>query len=503
MATLAPAKAEKLQEMLNNVVSPKPPLKIDGIVGKNTKAAIKMLQAKAGLKQSGEIDSETAAVIARVIKTGKIEKEQPQYFFKVNGKLVGMSKKQYDTAIKQAVKELRRGPLFQMKQAIEIAEMEWSHFDKINKDQWFVSFCIETTRGTSLPKRTGISNAWKAYSQCESVAGSGDLAKFYAIYPKAEKIVNAAVTEMRAYRETMIEGGSNWVTGLTFTKTAAFTFVGVVAAPATGAALGTSAVASAMIGGAAVSATQTAAGEIGNAVAGKANWTPGGAIKTTIIDAGVGAVTGFLSKAGSGGKHILEAAVAKLAPKLAKEAGFKLLSSIAVKKAALFLLTEGAKKTLEGALADLAKAAKGKKSITIDQFLDNLVVNFLKGLGMGPVGKVIEKFAKDAAKHLSAKDKQKIWDVVLGELSKQAKDKTIHISDIDTRARALVDKIISDQIAKQLDNVIAVIYDSWKGPMSAAALEKRLREELLAPSQIKAIIPAAKKEVAKSLGKKK
>ncbi|MFQ5622258.1 MAG: peptidoglycan-binding domain-containing protein [Paracoccaceae bacterium] len=83
MATMAPAKAEKLQDMLNKVVKPKPPLNVDGIIGKKTKAAIKLLQSKAKLKQSGEIDSETAIVIARVIKTGKIEKEQPKHFVKI------------------------------------------------------------------------------------------------------------------------------------------------------------------------------------------------------------------------------------------------------------------------------------------------------------------------------------------------------------------------------------------------------------------------------------
>ncbi len=499
MASMTSARAKKLQDMLNRLIKPKPPLEVDGIIGDKTEAALKLLQGKAGLKKTGEIDSETAAVITRAMTTGKIEKEQPVHFYKVNGKYVGMTQKQYAAFRKKLIGQLRRGPLGQMRGNVVTAEAEWEHFDALNRDQWFVSTCIEFTRGVDLPKKSVIAKARKAYNECEAAVSSGNLKRFADIYPKCEKTVNDTVVLMRAYRENMIDGGGNWVTGLTFTKTASFTFVGVFAAPVTGAALGTGVVASAMIGGAAVSVTQTAAGEVGNWSAGQANWTPGGALKNTLIDGGIGAITGFLTKGASGGKHVVEAAIAKLAPKLAKETGFKLLSTTTVKKATLYLMTEGAKKTLEGVLADIGKAAKGDKKMTIDKFLDNLAVNFIKGVGMGPVGKVIEKFAKNAAGALSEKDKKRIWDVVLKEVAKQAKGETISVDMIDQRTRALVDKIVNDQIAKNLDNVIAAVYDNWKGPMSPAALEKKLVEEFLSPARLKAIAALSAKPVKKNL----
>lgn len=498
MASKMPAaKAKKLQEMLNKLVKPSPPLEVDGLIGPKTKEAIKLMQAKAGLKKTGEVDSDTAAVIARGLKTKTIEKEQPEYFFQVGSKWVGMTKKEYAAYKKEMIAKIRSGPLLQMCQNVGAAEVEWNHFDKQNKDQWFVSFCIETTRGVDLPPKSMISKAMAAYKQCESAVNSGDLAKFHKLYPSAELLANNAAAQMKYYREQMIDGGGNWVTGLEFTKTGAFTFVGVFAAPVTGAALGTGVIASAMIGGAAVSATQTAAGELGNWSAGTAGWTPGGALKNTVVDAGVGAIIGFFAKGGSGGKNIVEAAAARIMPKLAKETGFKLLSTTTVKKAAMYLITEGAKKTLEDAVKDVAAAVKGDKTMTVDKFLDNLAVNFMKGAAMGPFGKIIGDFAKKASSKLDAKDKQKIWDVVLKELSKQAKGDTIHIGAINDRAKDLVEKIINDQVAKNLDQVIAEIYDRVKGPMSPAAFEKELRDKLISPARAKAIGLMAAQEIKK------
>ncbi|WP_109464609.1 peptidoglycan-binding domain-containing protein [Albibacillus kandeliae] len=494
---MPPAKAKKLQELLNRIVKPRPPLEVDGIIGDKTKDAIKQMQGMAGLKKSGEVDSETAAVIARGLKTGSIEKEQPEYFFKVGSKWIGMTKKEYAAYKKQMVDKLRSGPLMQMRMNLIAAESDWDHFDKQNKDQWFVAFCIETTRGIDLPPKGMITKAQAAYKQCESALSSGDLSKFHKLYPNAEKLANDAAVEMRRYRENMIDGGGNWVTGLTFTKTGAFTFVGVFAAPVAGAALGTGVVASAMIGGAAVSATQSAAGELGNWSAGDKNFSVGGAIKNTIIDGGVGAIVGFFNKGGAGGKNIVEALSARVLPKLAKETGFKLLSSTSLKKATAYLITEGFKKTLEDAVKDVAAAAKGDKTMTIDKFLDNLAVNFMKGAAMGPFGKIIGDFAKKASSKLDSKDKQKIWDVVLNELSKQAKGKTIHIGDINDRAEALVEKIINDQISKNLDQVISEIYDKVSGPMSPAAFEQMLRDKLVSPARAKAMGLMAAQEIKK------
>ncbi|GGE60937.1 peptidoglycan-binding domain-containing protein [Actibacterium pelagium] len=498
MTKLPPARAKKLQELLNRVVKPKPPLSVDGIVGKKTTAALKQMQGMAGLKKSGVVDAETASVIARAMKTGKVEKEQPKHYFKVGGKVVGMTEKEYQAYKKKLIRDLRRGPVLQMKINAEAAMFEWEHFDKLNKDQWFVSLCIETTRGANLPPKSMMTHAIKCYQQVEGALAAGDIKKFSTIYPKCEMAVNDAVNKMRNYRIQMIEGGGNWVTGLTFTKTASFTFVGIFAAPAAGAALGTGALASAVIGGAAVATTESAASEVGNWSAGKKNWTPGGALLNVVIDGSIGAIIGYFTKGGSGGKHVVEAAVEKLLPKLAKETGFKLLSKTALKKAAMFLMTEGLKKTVEDALKDAAKMAKGDKTMTMDKFLNNMVMNFVKGAALGPVGKVIEKFAKNAADNMDPRHEKMLWDAALAEASKQAKGRTIHISMVDKKATDQIAAAINKTTSKVFDAVVGDIYDKWKGPMSPAAFEKELRAKLWTPAMIKQISKEAGKIIAKS-----
>ncbi|WP_039163901.1 peptidoglycan-binding domain-containing protein [Leisingera sp. ANG-M1] len=499
MARMAPARAKKLQSLLNEKVNPKPPLEVDGIIGPKTQAALKALQKKAGLKATGEVDSETAAVIARAEKTGAVEKEQPTRFFKQNGKWVGLTEREYQAQLKKIVMELERGPLREMRMAVSSLESLWDYFYDLNSEQWFVSFCIETTSGAEMPKRSEVAKARKAFEQCQAAVKSKNLAKFQAIYPKCEKRVNGTLDAMRAYRAKMIGGGENWVTGLKFTKTASFTFVAVMAAPVAASSLGTGVVASAVIGGGGVAMVESSATEVGKWGAGAKDWSVGGAISNVLIDTGAGAILGLIAKGGGGGKHMVEALAAKLLPRLAAQAGFKLLSKTALKKAVMFLITEGGKKALEGAVKDVAKAFKGDKKMTMDKFFDNVANNFLAGIALGPLGKVIEGFAKKAADHLSPKDKQRIWDLALKELSKQSKGQTFHISQIDKRTRELMEKAINDQLAKQLDNVLEVVYSSWKGPMSPQAFQKKVSELISMGKPAQAAAAAAAKAGKKTL----
>lgn len=499
MAKMSVDKAKKLQQMLNEVVKPNPPLMIDGIIGRNTKAALKLLQKRAGLKQSGEVDTQTAPVLARAQSTGKVEKEQPEVFIEINGKLIGLTMAQYETRKKALIADLRRGPLRQMMLNVSTAEDAWNYFDALNKDQWFVSFCIETTRRVSLPPRGILTKARQAYQTCEKALSGGDLSRYHKIYPAAEHTVNDAVKQMHAYRREMIEGGDNWITGLNFTKTASFTFVGAFAAPATGAALGTGVVVSAMIGGAAVSATQTAAGEVGKWSAGTAGWNASDALRDTVVDAGVGAILGLIGKGGGGGKNIVNAAADKVFSKVAKEQGFKLLSKQTAKKAAVYMMTEGAKGALTGAVNDTAKRMKGDKKMTLDSFAENLAVNFVKGAAFAPVGKVISGFASKAAERLDSKDKDKIASLVATELKKQAKKGSAAVTKdvIDTRAKKLIDGVINAESKKVLDRLLEEIWEKEKGPLTPPMLEKKLREYLMRPQWLKVVAQTAAKELKK------
>ncbi|MBL1436494.1 MAG: peptidoglycan-binding protein [Rhodobacteraceae bacterium] len=499
MANPSGAKLEKIQEMLNEKVKPKPPLTVDGKWGKNTSAALKLLQAKAKIPTSGEVDAATGLVITRVLKTGKIEKEQPVLFITHGGKTIGYTQKQYDKLKKDIIAKLKSGPMLSMRQAANAAKAEWDVFDKLNNDQWIVTWCIEATRGANLPPDSMIKNALSTVKYMESYLASGNIAKFHSEQKAAEKICNIAIDKMRAYRNTMIEGGGNWVTALEWTKTGAFTFLGVFAAPVAAGALGTGALASAVIGGAAVSATQSAASEIGKGSAGTKNWTAGGALANVLIDTGVGAIIGVFNKGGSGGKHIFEATLAKIGPKLAAEQGFKTLSKETAKRFAAYLITEGAKSTTEGAIKDAASAAKGDKKMTMEKFASNVATNFLKGMALGPLGNVVGKYGKGL---IPKKFQTKIWDLALKAVSKSSGG-SVHIGEIDKKAIEMAEKLVGDMIKMAVDKAVSDALKGAKGPMDAKKLEKKLEEQLFSPKQMKIYVTIATKEAKKAMKKKK
>ena len=133
---------------------------------------------------------------------------------------------------------------------------------------------------------------------------------------------------------------------------------------------------------------------------------------------------------------------------------------------------------MEDAVKDLGKLAKNDPKMTVEKLLDNIAINFLKGAAMGPVGKVIEKFSKNAAKSLSANDRQKIRDLVRKELKKQKVDDSGFVA-VWERSMALAEKTINDSISKSRDGIIDAVVAAWKGPMSPAALEKALREKMM------------------------
>lgn len=485
----------------------------DGEVDQALITAIGMFQHKVlQIKPTSRVDpgSPTMKHISKKVK--EIDEllnpgMQIENFVQIDGKWVGLTKAEYAAHKKKIISGLRRGPVLQMKIAVAAAKAEWEYFDDLLGDQWFVGFFVKLSKmRVFLPPKSLIDNAVAAYKSVEAALGAGDLYKFHDAYGKAEPIVNKALDEMRSFREDMIDGGGNWVTGLTFTKTASFTFCAVFAGPAAGAALGTGVVASAMIGGAAVAATETASGEIGNWSAGKDKWTVGGAIKKTVIDASIGAVIGFFAKGGSGGTHVVESLLKRLLPKVASQAGFKLLSTATLRRIVVFFMTEGSKKALEDAVKDLGKLAKNDPKMTVEKFLDNIAVNFLKGAAMGPIGKVIEKVSKNAAKNLDPKDRQKIRDLVRKELKKQKVDDAGFVA-VWERSMSLAEKTINDSIGKSLDGVLDAVVASWKGPMSPAALEKKLREKMMEDATsdrvVKAIAKDLKEKMEKANKKKK
>lgn len=506
MPNMPPAKAKALQEMLNKVIGPKPPLKVDGIFGGLTQAALKELQKKAGVKPTGEVDPETAPVVARAIKTGKIEKDQPTVYLPVGGgKYVGLTDREWDRERKKMIDNLMRGPVREAKMKAAEAKACWEHFNDLNKDQYIISFLVETTRGASLPPKTLIDRAERAANDIEAVAKAGDFNGYWRQARNCATTVNAAVDAMRKYRNEMIDGSDNWITGLEVTKWGSFTFLSIYAAPVVAAELGAGVVASAMIGGAGVKALESVGQEVGNWTAGNAKGQdPGGMISRVLIDAGVGAITGFLSKGGSGGKSIVEGITRGLTESVGKTLVAKGVSKNAVEYVIKYVLTEGGKKFVDGAISDAAKAIKGDPKMTIDQFIANCVKNIATGVALGPLNKFIDdsknlkdiSFGADTKKKLQVaveKEILKKGEVMLDVFRKNA-DKMVEKYAADV-LKKLAGKTVGDLISKAIEQVVK--------PDDVKALRTKFSELLFTQKTINECAGPLADEILKDLKKSK
>lgn len=500
MSKMAPKKVRKLQEMLNAVVKPRPPLVVDEIFGDETQAALKSLQGIAGLPKSGEIDSATAIVVAKAIKTGKVDKEQPENFYQINGKTVGLTKKEDKRQAEKLKKEILRGPLLEMKIAVAELRTSWDHFTEMNDKQWFVSFCIEQTSGADLPREGSITAAEAALKACEGLVRSGNFQGFYRSYPKFEKVVNSSIVEMATYRSKVLSSSGKWITTLKFTKTGAFTFIGVFAAPVAGAALGTGAVASAMIGGAGVAFVESSSNEVGNAFAGKVGQSFPTAISNVLMDTSVGTLTGFISKGGKGGKHVFDALSSRLAPMIAKEAGFKILSKAGAKRISIYLITEGSKGALAGAIKETAKVANQRQKFSLENFVKDLATNFMKGAALGPLGKVIEKAV--SGKIITGQLERALKENTVREVGKQLKG-TVHIKkfadDVDARTQKLLEGLWASEAKKLTPMIVEEIFSSWKGAMSPQQLETEITKKMMTPKIQQQLMAKSTKVLADSL----
>ena len=402
-----------------------------------------------------------------------------------DGKTLMFTKAEYEAEVAKICREIERGPLMRMKGAYERLRDKWQHFYDMNDDQYIVSFIVETVAGADLPSKSIVTKAEKAYKKCERAAAANDLEGFTKNCGEAEKTITDGMQKMRTYQRE-IEGAADFtVTVLEFTATAAFTFCSVFAAPVVASVAGTGAVASAMIGGAAVAATKSTATEIGHWGAGGFDASAEGfkdSVTNIFIDTGVGAVTGLISKGGSGGTHVVDALVTKAAPKVAAEAGFKILSKEGAKKVTLYLVTEGAKSATEDAVKNVGAMLKGDPKMTKEKFFDDMAVSFVKGVALAPLGAAIDKYADGAFDKLSPDDRGKIEDLVSKGVSKRLTD-DIHIDafnrEIKDKTDEIVKKYVGDMLKKNSELVIQKTIADMDGPFTPKAVEQKIRDNLL------------------------
>ena len=432
--------------------------------------------------------------------------EQPTHKVTLeDGTVLMFTKAEYEARVAAICKELKRGPLQRMKSAVEILADKWQHFYDMKDDQYVVAFFVETFAGTDLPNKSIVSKAQDAFNKCESALSANDLDGFNSSCAGAENTITDGMKKMKEYQDDIESAGETTIIVLEFTATASFTFCSVFAAPVVAAAAGTGVVASAVIGGAAVAATHSSATEIGNWGAGgfDASWDGvKDSVTNVMIDTGVGAVTGLISKGGSGGTHIVESLATKIVPKVAAETGFKLLSTAAVKKVTVVLVTEGCKQATDDAIKNVGALIKGDPKMTMEKFFDDLAVSWVKGAALAPLGQVIDKFAGSAYEKLDPKDRAKIEDLVGKEVSSRLTD-DIHIDTfnnlIKDRTDELVKKYVGDMIKKNSEKVIEKTVGEIKGPYSPTAIEKSIRESLFESPEYKEAIEVSVRELVKEV----
>lgn len=508
MADMPPGKVKPIQEMLNKIIKPQPALKVDGILGKNTAAALKQFQSKAGLKQTGEVDTETAPAVARAIKTGKIEKDQPTVFVDIGGgKMAGFTDKEWEQQKKRAAENLLRGPVREAKMKAAEAQSAFEHFTELKKDQYIVSFLIETTRWTKLPPKGQIDKAVKAADELEKLAKSQDFDGFSRKAPQAAIDINDALDAMRSYREDMIDGGGNWVTGLEVTKWASFTVLSIYAAPVAAASLGTGAVASAVIGGAAVKGLESAAGEVGNWSAGNAKGQdPGGMVSRVLIDTLVGAVIGWMSKGGGGGKSVAEAISTKLTAGIGAKLVAAGLKKETVDYVVKYLISEGGKKALEGAIGDAAKAVKGDPKMTIEAFATNVAKNFAVGAILGPFLKWVTDKQAMKGNPFDGATTKKLREAVEKQVIKEAGG-TISVDTLKKEGDKLIEKYMADVVKKSLGktitDVIPAVISKVKDLLNERELEKEFQAQIATPQLLNECRDYLVEEIKKDLKKRK
>ncbi len=506
MPNMPPAKAKALQEMLNKVIGPKPPLKVDGIFGGLTQAALKELQKKAGVKPTGEVDPETAPVVARAIKTGKVEKDQPAVYLPLGGgKYVGLTDREWDRERKKMIDNLMRGPVREAKMKAAEAKACWEHFNDLNKDQYIISFLVETTRGASLPPKSLIDRAEKAANDIEAVAKAGDFNGYWRQARTCATTVNAAVDAMRKYRNEMIDGSDNWITGLEVTKWASFTFLSIYAAPVVAAELGAGAIASAMIGGAGVKALESAAGEVGNWSAGNAKGQdPGGMISRVLIDAGVGAITGFLARGGGSGKSVVEGITGKINEAIFEKLAVTGLSKKVIETITKYVINEGGKKAFEGAVSDAAKMLKSNQKMTVSEFMTNVATNFLKGVALGNFTKWATKWVDPKKSPFSDEMTKKLRAAVEKDVIKSAGG-TIHVEKFLKDSDGMMEKYFTDvakkYVSKLAEKAIEQAVTKVKSISDTRALDKAVEDEVLTAQVAKSITSEVSEQMLKEFKK--
>lgn len=449
------AEAAQVQKMLQTAG-----YRVDNTRGEVTKAFIKTLvkfQRDNALKPTGDAGPQTWDALALATTSAP-----PDYQITMKGKTYLLTEREYKIVVRRAIRDFSNKPYRAIRFRVIEARSVWDHFNELNNDQYVVSWMIDTFGGPSLPSEKLIRNAEKALGDIDKAMQAQDLAKLRNAVAKGEPMINRAVDQMRAYRKGVIKGAGNWVTGLTITKTAAFTTLSILAAPAA-ATYGAGAVASGVIAGSGSSAIESLSSEAGKAFAGTSDGV-GSASVNVLSDTLIGGTLGALTK----GKY-----AEKFVENVAKRAATKITSQWAKRVSQKTLvrwlgrtLKGSLSNALEGAVADLLSLVKGNpKKLTWEKFWDNTAKNLVSGGVFADLDKVLTPKTKDVVARIPAAKKKEF----LKGLGNAAADKTVE---------AVIHKGTEEAMKKSWGAALDSVLAKAKGNESPKELQRRAIAEL-------------------------
>jgi len=202
------------------------------------------------------------------------------------GRNYTLSEKEFDFAANQFLDGLKQAVLG-AQQRTDCARIVWNTFNKLNDDQYIVSWCVGLL-GPKLPAEAVIKSAEQAHTKLESALASGNFDRIRRAMKEAEPAVNTAYKTMMEYKKATIGhsetqlGVLNWVSDASFDVLTTLATSELGGTPVAGATAG-------FVTG----AIKSSANEFGKYFAGGSQ-TPASVTQAIIVDAAIGTLTGAL-----------------------------------------------------------------------------------------------------------------------------------------------------------------------------------------------------------------
>lgn len=307
--------------------------------------------------------------------------------FTYNGTTYGFTESEFEEFKNSIIAEIRSSQLTQIRIKSESARSLWDHFRELNDDQYIVSWFVEAFRRVELPAESRIQFAERQVQNVESALVSRNLDQIETALRNAETNVNAVLDQMRHYRDSMIDGASNWVTGLQITSTACFAILAVaggavLAAPAAAGGAGLATGTANIIMGGSTALLSSVSNEVGEGIAGTQdeNWG-----RDIFVDTVIGAIAGGI------GGEIASRIAGRAAPALVLRVTGS--TDQALITAVKNVMEGSLSSAFGGAITDTANMMTGNQ--TWDGFIQNLITNLIAGGFAGQMVNILPVSQRD------------------------------------------------------------------------------------------------------------